>query len=99
MVNILGALLEENDIDGRLIPRQFGIPGEFTDMEMNRVGVFSAVRLVSFFPFLPLSLFFFKLAFSSFKKPLFYYSDNGTHIDEITFSYFAYRSIGWTTHV
>ena len=95
MIAILGALLEENDIDGRLIPRQFSIPGEFTDMEMNRVGVFSAVRLFSF-----LSLFFFfKLAFSSFKKPLFYYSDNGTHIDEITFSYFAYRSIGWTTHV
>jgi origin recognition complex subunit 5 len=29
MIAILGALLEENDIDGRLIPPQFSIPGEF----------------------------------------------------------------------
>jgi len=43
MIAILGALLEENDIDGRYIPRQFSIPGEFTDMEINRVGVFSTI--------------------------------------------------------
>ncbi|KAF8801485.1 hypothetical protein BYT27DRAFT_7114957 [Phlegmacium glaucopus] len=43
MIAILGALLEENDIDGRFIPRQFSIPGEFTDMEISRVGVFSAI--------------------------------------------------------
>jgi origin recognition complex subunit 5 len=45
MIAILGALLEGNDIDGRLIPPQFSIPGEFTDMEINRIGVFSAVRI------------------------------------------------------
>ena len=44
MIAILGALLEENDIEGRLIPPQFSIPGEFTDMEINRTGIFSAVR-------------------------------------------------------
>ena len=53
MIAILGALLEENDIDGRFIPRQFNIPGEFTDMEINRVGVFSAVRV----PLLPFFFF------------------------------------------
>ena len=47
MIAILGALLEENDIDNRLIPPQFTIPGEFTDMEINRIGVFSAVRILS----------------------------------------------------
>jgi len=51
MIAILGALLEENDIDGRLIPRQFSIPGEFTDMEINRVGVFSTVRYTNAFSF------------------------------------------------
>ena len=51
MIAILGALLEENDIEDRFIPPQFSIPGEFTDMEINRTGVFSAVRLF------PLSLF------------------------------------------
>ena len=45
MIAILGALLEENDIDGRVVPPQFTIPGEFTDMEINRIGVFSSVRL------------------------------------------------------
>ena len=45
MIAILGALLEENDIDDRVIPHQFSIPGEFTDMEITRVGVFSAVRI------------------------------------------------------
>jgi hypothetical protein len=53
MIAILGALLEENDIDGRLIPPQFSIPGEFTDMEIYRIGVFSAVRIS-----LSFSLFF-----------------------------------------
>ena len=48
MIAILGALLEENDIDGRLVPRHFNIPGEFTDMEITRVGVFSAVRSLPF---------------------------------------------------
>jgi origin recognition complex subunit 5 len=50
MIAISGALLEENDIDGRLIPHQFSIPSDFffTDMEIHRVGVFSAVCLLSF---------------------------------------------------
>jgi hypothetical protein len=53
MVAILGALLEENDIDGRLIPHQFSIPGEITDMrvETNHIGVLSAVPPVRIFSF------------------------------------------------
>ncbi|KAF8154503.1 origin recognition complex subunit 5 C-terminus-domain-containing protein [Crassisporium funariophilum] len=43
MVAILGALLEENDMDDRLLPRHFGVPGEYTDMEISRVGVFSSI--------------------------------------------------------
>ena len=89
MIAILGALLEENDIDGRLIPPQFTIPGEFTDMEINRIGVFSAVRL-------SLSLLF---LFIIIIIQLLLTPDNGTHIHEITFPYFAYRSIRWTAHV
>ncbi|KAF8962111.1 origin recognition complex subunit 5 C-terminus-domain-containing protein [Flammula alnicola] len=43
MVAILGALLEENDVDSRLLAREFTIPGEYTDMEIGRVGIFSSV--------------------------------------------------------
>ena len=43
MIAILGALLEENDIDTRRPAREFRIPGEYTDMEISRVGIFSAV--------------------------------------------------------
>jgi hypothetical protein len=79
------------DIDGRLIPPQFSIPGEFIDMAIlvSRFGVFSTVRI----SFLSLSVLLLII-----QKPL-YYLDNGSHIDEITFSYFTYRSIRWTTHV
>jgi origin recognition complex subunit 5 len=61
MIAIIGALLEENDIDGRLVSPQFSIPGEFTGMEINRIGVFSAVR-ISF-----LSLFFIIQTFLQFR--------------------------------
>jgi hypothetical protein len=77
------------DIDGRLISPQFSILGEFIDMEISRIGVFSTVRI----SFLSLSVLLLII-----QKPL-YYLDNGSHIDEITFSYFTYRSIRWTTHV
>ena len=51
MIAILGALLEENDIKGRLILPQFSIPDEFTDMEINRFGsifLYVSLFLVSF---------------------------------------------------
>lgn len=43
VIAILGALLEENDFDLRASGKQFKIPGEHTDMEIGRVGVFSYV--------------------------------------------------------
>lgn len=64
MIAILGALLEENDIDGRVVPPQFTIPGEFTDMEINRIGVFSSVRLflsLSTHIYISLTNFFFQI--------------------------------------
>jgi len=51
MIAILGALLEENDVESRLPMSGLEIPGEYTDMEISRVGVYSAVNL-------PLFLFF-----------------------------------------
>ena len=45
MIAILGALLEENDVDTRRPAREFRIPGEYTDMEISRVAIYSAVRL------------------------------------------------------
>ncbi|KAF9549933.1 hypothetical protein CPC08DRAFT_674975 [Agrocybe pediades] len=42
MIAILGALLEENDAESRISSR-LRIPGEHTDMEIGRVGVFSSV--------------------------------------------------------
>lgn len=48
MVAILGSLLEENDIDSRLAAREFTVPGEYTDMEISRVGIFSSVSFMSF---------------------------------------------------
>lgn len=47
MLAILGALLEENDVESRL-PMPGLIPGEHTDMELGRVGVYSAVTLPFF---------------------------------------------------
>lgn len=44
VIAILGALLEENDFESRASGNQFKIPGEHTDMEIGRVGVFSYVR-------------------------------------------------------
>ena len=43
MIAILGALLEENDAGSRPAAHEFRIPGEYTDMEITRVGVYSAV--------------------------------------------------------
>lgn len=48
MIAILGALLEENDVDSRLPMPELVIPGEYTDMEISRVGIHSAImELVS----------------------------------------------------
>lgn len=43
LIAILGALLEENDVETRLPAPEFTIPGEYTDMEISRVAVYSAV--------------------------------------------------------
>ncbi|KAF8638455.1 hypothetical protein AX17_002189 [Amanita inopinata Kibby_2008] len=47
MLAILGALMEENDVEGvdARMPadEQFRIPGEYTDMEISRVGVYTTV--------------------------------------------------------
>ncbi len=45
MLAILGALLEENDNDNDFRPFKidFSIPGEYTDMEVSRVGVCATV--------------------------------------------------------
>ncbi|KAG5342190.1 hypothetical protein C0989_004928 [Termitomyces sp. Mn162] len=43
LLAILGALLEENDVETRLLAPEFKIPGEYTDMETSRVAVYSAV--------------------------------------------------------
>ncbi|KAG6815933.1 hypothetical protein H0H87_010093 [Tephrocybe sp. NHM501043] len=43
LLAILGALLEENDVDSRLPAPEFSIPGEYTDMETSRVAIYSAV--------------------------------------------------------
>ncbi|KAF8196654.1 origin recognition complex subunit 5 C-terminus-domain-containing protein [Mycena galopus ATCC 62051] len=43
LIAILGALLEENDVDRRLPAPEYTIPGEETDMEIARVGVYNAI--------------------------------------------------------
>ncbi|KIJ93700.1 hypothetical protein K443DRAFT_684291 [Laccaria amethystina LaAM-08-1] len=45
MLAILGALLEENDVDSRIHAHasEFSIPGEETDMEISRVAVYAAI--------------------------------------------------------
>ena len=45
MVAILGGLVEENDVETRRPASEFGIPGEYTDMEISRVGIYSTVGL------------------------------------------------------
>ncbi|KAF7760444.1 hypothetical protein Agabi119p4_11120 [Agaricus bisporus var. burnettii] len=43
MIAILGALLEDNDVDTRIPHPEFTIPGEYTDMEISRVAIYNAV--------------------------------------------------------
>ncbi|KAG6808886.1 hypothetical protein H0H92_002472 [Tricholoma furcatifolium] len=43
MLAILGALLEENDVETRLPEPKFTIPGEHTDMETSKVAIYSTV--------------------------------------------------------
>ncbi|KAJ7251118.1 putative origin recognition complex, subunit 5-like protein [Mycena haematopus] len=43
IIAILGALLEENDVDRRLAAPEYTIPGEQTDMEIARVGIYNAI--------------------------------------------------------
>jgi origin recognition complex subunit 5 len=51
MIAILGALLEENDVDSRPSYPEFTIPGEYTDMEINRVAIYNAVSTLHPFIF------------------------------------------------
>jgi origin recognition complex subunit 5 len=44
MIAILGALLENNDVDTRLNTSDFDFAGEHTDLEITRVGVSASVR-------------------------------------------------------
>jgi origin recognition complex subunit 5 len=44
MISILGILLEEYDADDRPPAPEYAFPGEYTDMEIQRVSVFSSVR-------------------------------------------------------
>ncbi|KAJ7496587.1 putative origin recognition complex, subunit 5-like protein [Mycena latifolia] len=43
LIAILGALLEENDADRRVPAPEYAIPGEYTDMEIARVGIYNTV--------------------------------------------------------
>ncbi|KAJ7097622.1 origin recognition complex subunit 5 C-terminus-domain-containing protein [Mycena epipterygia] len=43
LIAILGALLEENDVDHRLPAPEYVIPGEYTDMETARVGIYTSI--------------------------------------------------------
>ncbi|KAJ6618173.1 origin recognition complex subunit 5 C-terminus-domain-containing protein [Mycena sp. CBHHK59/15] len=43
LIAILGALLEENDVDNRLPAPEYVIPGEYTDMETARVGIYTTI--------------------------------------------------------
>ncbi|KAI0089393.1 origin recognition complex subunit 5 C-terminus-domain-containing protein [Irpex rosettiformis] len=47
MVAILGVLLEENDADYRPPAPEYTIPGEYTEMEISRITVFSQVMELS----------------------------------------------------
>ena len=46
MVAILGVLLEENDADTRPDAPEYRVPGEYTEMEISRMGVYAQVCLV-----------------------------------------------------
>ena len=71
MIAILGALLEENDVECRLSAPEFKIPGEYTDMEITRVGVYCTVCNPSVFLLLVY-------------KTLSLFPDNGAHFNEPT---------------
>ncbi|KAG2135112.1 OPT oligopeptide transporter protein-domain-containing protein [Suillus clintonianus] len=43
LVAILGALLEENDVESRPHDPSFELPGEHTDMELGRVHIYAAI--------------------------------------------------------
>ncbi|KAJ7100727.1 putative origin recognition complex, subunit 5-like protein [Mycena belliarum] len=43
LIAILGALLEENDVDQRPPAPEYAIPGEYTDMEIARVGIYNTI--------------------------------------------------------
>ena len=43
MIAILGALLEENDVDDRPPMDEFVLPGEYTEMEIGRVQIYASV--------------------------------------------------------
>jgi origin recognition complex subunit 5 len=47
LIALLGALLEEHDVESRLPAPEFTIPGEYTDMETSRVAINAAVSVKS----------------------------------------------------
>jgi hypothetical protein len=84
MIAILGSLLEENDVDSRRPAREFRILGEYTDMEIGRVGIYSTVSN-SFYGY-------WKLKVTSAV-------DCGVDVDGAASSNVADGSIGWTADV
>jgi len=46
LIAILGALLEENDVENRPPAPEFVLPGEYTEMEMGRAQVYALVSLL-----------------------------------------------------
>ncbi|KIK22258.1 hypothetical protein PISMIDRAFT_680464 [Pisolithus microcarpus 441] len=48
LLAILGALLEEHDVDSWPFDHRFVLPGEYTDMEIGRIHVYAAVSQLAF---------------------------------------------------
>ncbi|KAI6101091.1 OPT oligopeptide transporter protein-domain-containing protein [Pisolithus croceorrhizus] len=48
LLAILGALLEEHDVDSWPFDHRFVLPGEYTDMEIGRIHVYAAVSELAF---------------------------------------------------
>ena len=85
VIAILGALLEENDVDTRPLAREFTIPGEYTDMELGRVGIYASVGGFVILPFLIASQFSL--------------TDHGARLNTASPSHLSPRQNRWSTDV
>lgn len=85
MISILGVLLEEYDADDRPPAPEYSMPGEYTDMEIQRLSVYSSVRLTLHWLFSTLTRYI--------------YLGDGTHINAAVASYYTSRSTGWPANV